>query len=89
MVHIAQPPRRGRRTKIIRSPRWGGFLPSFPGKAISQTLMRTLAVIPGQPGQNLDPGFPQAVEQFGTEKFLPERPVKTLQVPVVIGLALG
>jgi hypothetical protein len=29
------------------------------------------------------------VEQFGIEKFLPERPVKTLQVPVVIGLALG
>jgi hypothetical protein len=51
--------------------------------------MRTLAVIPGQPGQNLDPGFPQAVEQFGIEKFLPERPVKTIQVPVVVGLALG
>jgi hypothetical protein len=52
--------------------------PPFPGEAISHTLMRKLAVIPAQPGQNLNPGFPQAVEQFGVEKFLPERSAKTL-----------
>jgi hypothetical protein len=63
--------------------------PPFSGKDISQNLMRTLSVIPAPIGQNLDPGFHQAVEQFGVEKFLPERSAKTLKVPVVARLSLG